>query len=326
MFERFTDRARQTVVLAQEEARRLNHPYIGTEHLLLGLIREGDGAAAKALRRLGIGLPDAREAVVDIIGEGAGAPSGHIPFTPRSKKVLELSLREALQMGHNYIGTEHILLGMIREGEGVAAQVLIRRGADLNGVRAMVLTELSQFGGLRQQRLTPRRTPGAEEALANAQRIAASTPVGSHHLLEALARSEDTLAGKVLASLGVDPETLAAAIDEMGTEGTSDATPEETAARLMELRIEADVAYVVLRDESTVELVRTITQPFDGPLRGDDPAAGSMAGLWQAIVGGLEEIRGRVAPPADDPGAASDRPNIVRQAIQSRFARRKRDR
>src|SRR5476651_1119129 len=184
MFERFTDRARRVVVLAQEEARMLNHNYIGTEHILLGLIHEGEGVAAKALESLGISLEAVRQQVEEIIGQGQQAPSGHIPFTPRSKKVLELSLREALQMGHNYIGTEHILLGMIREGEGVAAQVLIRRGSDLNGVRAMVLTELSQFGGLRQQRLTPRRTPGAEEALANAQRIAASTPVGSHHLLE----------------------------------------------------------------------------------------------------------------------------------------------
>jgi ATP-dependent Clp protease ATP-binding subunit ClpA len=325
MFERFTDRSRHTVVLAQEEARLLNHPYIGTEHLLLGLIREGEGVAAKVLRRFGIALPDVRADVVEIIGEGTESPSGHIPFTPRSKKVLELSLREALQMGHNYIGTEHILLGLIREGEGVAAQVLIRRGADLDRVRATVLSEVGQIGHERH-RLPARRTPGAEEAIANAQRLAASTPLGSHHLLEALARSEDTLAGKVLASLGVDPDTLAATIDEMGTEGTSDATPEETAARLMELRIEADVAYVVLRDESTVELVRTIMQSFDGPVRGDDPAAGSMAGLWQAIVGGLEEIRSRVAPPAHDPNPASDRPNIVRQAVQSRLARRKRDR
>jgi ATP-dependent Clp protease ATP-binding subunit ClpA len=325
MFERFTDRARHTVVLAQEEARLLSHPYIGTEHLLLGLIREGEGVAAKALRRCGIALPDARAAVIDIIGQGAGSPQGHIPFTPRSKKVLELSLREALQMGHNYIGTEHILLGLLREGDGVATQALIRRGADLDRVRATVLSELSAVGS-EQQPVPARRTPGADEAIANAQRLAASTPLGSHHLLEALARSEDTLAGRVLASLGVDPDTLAAAIDEMGTEGTSDATPEETAARLMELRVEADVAYVVLRDESTVELVRTITQSFGGPVHGDDPAAGSMAGLWQAVVGGLEEIRGRLAPPADDSNAASDRPNIVRQAIQSRIARRKRDR
>jgi ATP-dependent Clp protease ATP-binding subunit ClpC len=129
MFERFTDRARRVVVLAQEEARMLNHNYIGTEHILLGLIHEGEGVAAKALESMNISLDAVREQVQEIIGQGQAAPTGHIPFTPRAKKVLELSLREALQLGHNYIGTEHILLGLIREGEGVAAQVLQKLGA-----------------------------------------------------------------------------------------------------------------------------------------------------------------------------------------------------
>src|SRR5690606_14177719 len=132
MFERFTDRARRVVVLAQEEAKMLNHNYIGTEHILLGLIHQGEGVAAKALESLGISLDAVREQVQDIIGQGQQQPTGHIPFTPRAKKVLELSLREALQLGHSYIGTEHILLGLIREGEGVAAQVLVKLGADLN--------------------------------------------------------------------------------------------------------------------------------------------------------------------------------------------------
>jgi len=139
MFERFTDKARRVVVLAQEEARMLNHNYIGTEHILLGLIHEGEGLAAKALTSLGISLQAVRQQVEEIIGQGQQAPSGHIPFTPRAKKVLELSLREALQLGHNYIGTEHILLGLLREGEGVAAQVLVRLGADLNRVRRQVI-------------------------------------------------------------------------------------------------------------------------------------------------------------------------------------------
>ena len=147
MFERFTDRARRVVVLAQEEARLLNHNYIGTEHILLGLIHEGEGVAAKALESLGISLDAVREQVQDIIGQGQQAPSGHIPFTPRAKKVLELSLREALQLGHNYIGTEHILLGLIREGEGVAAQVLVKLGADLNKVRQQVIQLLSGYQG-----------------------------------------------------------------------------------------------------------------------------------------------------------------------------------
>ncbi|MDH4015908.1 MAG: AAA family ATPase, partial [Actinomycetota bacterium] len=147
MFERFTDRARRVVVLAQEEARMLNHNYIGTEHILLGLIHEGEGVAAKALESMGISLESVRQQVEEIIGQGQQAPSGHIPFTPRAKKVLELSLREALQLGHNYIGTEHILLGLIREGEGVAAQVLVKLGADLNKVRQQVIQLLSGFQG-----------------------------------------------------------------------------------------------------------------------------------------------------------------------------------
>ncbi len=147
MFERFTDRARRVVVLAQEEARLLNHNYIGTEHILLGLIHEGEGVAAKALESLGISLEGVRSQVEEIIGQGGSSPSGHIPFTPRAKKVLELSLREALQLGHNYIGTEHILLGLIREGEGVAAQVLVKLGADLSRVRQQVIQLLSGYSG-----------------------------------------------------------------------------------------------------------------------------------------------------------------------------------
>ena len=150
MFERFTDRARRVVVLAQEEAKMLNHNYIGTEHILLGLIHEGEGVAAKALESLGISLDAVREQVQDIIGQGQQQPTGHIPFTPRAKKVLELSLREALQLGHNYIGTEHILLGLIREGEGVAAQVLVKLGADLNRVRQQVIQLLSGYQGKEQ--------------------------------------------------------------------------------------------------------------------------------------------------------------------------------
>jgi len=147
VFERFTDRARRVVVLAQEEARLLNHNYIGTEHILLGLIHEGEGVAAQALESLGISLEAVRSQVEEIIGQGSSSPSGHIPFTPRAKKVLELSLREALQLGHNYIGTEHVLLGLIREGEGVAAQVLVKLGADLSKVRQEVIQQLSGYSG-----------------------------------------------------------------------------------------------------------------------------------------------------------------------------------
>ena len=149
MFERFTDRARRVVVLAQEEARMLNHNYIGTEHILLGLIHEGQGVAPKTLESLGISLEAVRAEVEEIVGQGQSAPTGHIPFTPRAKKVLELSLREALNLGHNYIGTEHILLGLVREGEGVAAQVLHKLGADLERVRQVVIQLLSGYAGAR---------------------------------------------------------------------------------------------------------------------------------------------------------------------------------
>src|SRR5574340_321726 len=147
MFERFTEKARRVVVYAQEEARMLNQNYIGTEHLLLGLIREQEGIAAKALESLDISLEDVHQQVEELIGRGTYVPTGHIPFTPRAKKVLELSLREALQLGHNYIGTEHILLGLIREGEGVAAQVLVKLGADLTRVRQQVIQLLSGYQG-----------------------------------------------------------------------------------------------------------------------------------------------------------------------------------
>jgi ATP-dependent Clp protease ATP-binding subunit ClpC len=172
LFERFTDRARRVVVLAQEEARLLNHNYIGTEHILLGLIHEGEGVAAKALESLGISLEAVRQQVEEIIGQGGSSPSGHIPFTPRAKKVLELSLREALQLGHNYIGTEHILLGLIREGEGVAAQVLVKLGADLSRVRQQVIQLLSGYQG-------SGGPPGEKAGAAAGGSTAEAQPTGS---------------------------------------------------------------------------------------------------------------------------------------------------
>ena len=161
LFERFTDRARRVVVLAQEEARLLNHSYIGTEHILLGLIHEGEGVAAKSLESLSISLEAVRAQVEEIIGQGGSSPSGHIPFTPRAKKVLELSLREALQLGHNYIGTEHILLGLLREGEGVATQVLVKLGADLGKVRQQVIQLLSGYQGPASKGDAPSASTGA---------------------------------------------------------------------------------------------------------------------------------------------------------------------
>ena len=182
MFERFTDRARRVVILAQEEARLLNHNYIGTEHILLGLIHEHEGVAAKALESLDISLESVRGQVEEIIGQGAKPPDGHIPFTPRAKRVLELSLREALQLGHNYIGTEHVLLGLIREGEGVAAQVLVKLGADLARVREQVVHLLATLGevsssasGGESERVVGEPSASRSSVLASRERVNVSS-------------------------------------------------------------------------------------------------------------------------------------------------------
>jgi ATP-dependent Clp protease ATP-binding subunit ClpC len=165
MFERFTNGARKVVVLCQEEARMLNHNYIGTEHILLGLIREGEGVAIKALELLGISLEAVRQQVEEIIGQGKQSPSGHIPFTPRAKKVLELSLREALHLGDNHIGTEHILLGLIREGDGVASQVLVKLGADLDRTRRQVMHLHYVYSSKGPQALSPKPEPSTSAVL-----------------------------------------------------------------------------------------------------------------------------------------------------------------
>jgi ATP-dependent Clp protease ATP-binding subunit ClpC len=328
MFERFTDRARMSIVGAQEEARHLDHNYIGTEHLLLGLLSEREGVAARVLNSFGLTLEAARAEVVEMIGRGGDTtPSGHIPFTPRSKKVLELSLREALSLGHNYIGTEHILLGLIREGEGVAAQILVRRGAALDKVREAVVGELTRMGVPERSAAARRRhTPAADEAIAAAGDLAGSAPLGSQHLLEALARLDGSLAAKVLAELGVDPDDVAAKIDELGIEGTTDVTPEEVAARAMEVRVEGEEVHLVLRDAATVELARSISEKLGGPIRGEDPAT-SLIGLWQGTVSGLQDVRRQITPPEPGPDegeATTGRSAIVRRALQSRLARRRR--
>ncbi|PZG05647.1 Clp protease [Nonomuraea aridisoli] len=168
MFERFTDRARRVVVLAQEEARTLNHDFIGTEHILLGLLKEGEGLGALVLGGCGVEIGHVRGFVEREVGRGATSPGGHIPFTPRAKKVLELSLREALQLRHNYIGTEHILLGLIREGQGLAVQALTDAGADLADVRQRVL---GRVGRGPRDRHGEALHPGASELTERLTRI-----------------------------------------------------------------------------------------------------------------------------------------------------------
>ena len=209
MFERFTDRARRVVVLAQEEARLLKHNYIGTEHIQLGLLREGDGVAARALEAVGIRLDAVRHEVKEIIGKGEGQSVGHIPFTPRAKKVLELSLREALQLGHNYIGTEHILLGLIREGEGVAAQVLVKLGADLNRMRQQVIQLLHGYQGTEPSSGEPGEEP---EHWETSRRMAAQAGIARPARGVSQAQMDSVMAriGDVVTRLDLIAERLAA--------------------------------------------------------------------------------------------------------------------
>ena len=181
MFERFSERARRVMVLAQEEARSLQHDYIGTEHVLIAILEEGDGVAAKVLANLNISAAATRATVLEIVGRGEKSPSGHIPFTPRSKRVLEYSLREAMQLGHNYIGTEHLLLGIIRDGEGVAAQALVKLGADLPKVRQQVCNWLEQ----RQRAQTAVSEFLAEDA-EHSGNFSWATPGRKHHLVSEL--------------------------------------------------------------------------------------------------------------------------------------------
>ncbi|MEZ5408459.1 MAG: Clp protease N-terminal domain-containing protein [Acidimicrobiales bacterium] len=337
MFERFTTEARSIVVQAQEEARLLKHNYVGTEHLLLAMLRP-DLATAVALSTVGIDLEPTRAAVVKVVGEGGSSPSGHIPFTPRAKKVLELSLREAIKLGDNSIRAEHVLLGLVREGEGVAAQVLVQQRAALDQVREAALVQLNRSPGEHPppaMRGAGGQTPATHAALAVARQLAATGPVGSHHLLEALARSPESAAARVLAALGVDAEALAAKIDEVGLDGTTDLTPPEAAARRATVRLEGDAddpaerrVVIELGDEHTVGLVATMIDVVGGPLRGDDPVAGSLVGLWEAVSSELADLAERLAGP-DDPGEGEpeDEPGVlrpVRAAIESRLLRRRR--
>ena len=223
MFERFTDRARRVLVLAQDEARMLEHNFLGTEHILLGLLLEGGGVGAKALQELGADPDGLRARITQVVPTGApGTASGAPPFTPRSKKVLELALREALQLHHNYIGTEHLLLGLIQEGEGVAAQVLVAAGLDLSSVRAKVLALLA---GHAPTNPFGRTTPAGTQLATRARALAGAEAVGSHHVLLGILDDRGSLAARVLGSLGVTREAVEARVREIGVGGTTDDMP-----------------------------------------------------------------------------------------------------
>jgi ATP-dependent Clp protease ATP-binding subunit ClpA len=384
MFERFTNRARRVVVLAQEQARQLNHNYIGTEHLLLGLAKEDDGIAGRVLAAHGMPYEVVRQDVIDKVMIGKGdSPSGHIPFTPRAKKTLELSLREALALNHTYIGTEHLLLGLIREGEGVAAQVLSKH-ADLLTIRSAVLDlvpagdpddgkdKLSavagrvvdmvreRFGGGRAATEEERRvtaTPAAEATVSEAARLAGSGPVGSHHLLLAALADPDSAAARVLADLGVDLDQAKEALRGANVTGTSDEPPEIAGRRQMVIQVTDELVTVVAADPAIVAAAKsalaavnahsaatpaaqtgtaeetataeetpeaeetgtpeettaagepageTATSATATTIRGDHPAATSLAAVWLALNDSLAAIR-RAAEPAhsDEPSQAA---------------------
>ena len=324
MFERFTNPARHVVVQAQEEARGLRHNYIGTEHLLLGLLGEPDGVAARALGRFDMSLAGTRDEVKASIGLGKDPMSGHIPFTPRAKKTLELALREALQLRHGHIGTEHILLGIIREGGGVAAQIMRDHG-DLLAIRMTVLDLLpagQQAPGRRWRRARGphpasagvagesrepdeqtelHTTPAADITLNEAARLAGSAPVGSHHLLLAALADLNTAAARALTTLGVDLVDVREALRNAEITGTSDEPEEEAGRRQMLIRLTEDRLTIEATDEVLLNLGRAAVTALGDKasepdtIRGDVAAAASFSHVWLAIRDALDAIRQRAS-------------------------------
>jgi ATP-dependent Clp protease ATP-binding subunit ClpC len=333
MFERFTDRARKVVVLAQDEARGMQHNYIGTEHILLGLLGAG-GVGARALEGFDMPLDSVRAEVEAMVGKGAAPVSRRSPFTPRAKKVLEYSLREALNLSHNYIGTEHILLGLVREGDGVAAQILREHVGDLLKVRMAVLDlvpagsdstkghrwrrrrlgeaieEAAEMGELRlaEQPEELRTTPAAEASLGEAQRLAGGRAVGSHHLLLAALADPDTVVAKTLVSLGVDLGQAKEALRQADVTGTSDEQPEEAGRRQMRVRVSGEHLTIEASDEIIVGLGRTVLETLGdqagepGTIDGGLPVSASFSDLWLALRESLEDVRRRGAAAASPSG------------------------
>ncbi|MGW1590173.1 Clp protease N-terminal domain-containing protein [Streptomyces sp. NPDC002386] len=322
-FERFTVKARKVVVTAQEEARQLKHAHIGTEHLLLALLEVPDSVAVKVLHQLGYDKETARADIAAVVEPGTEELSGHIPFAPRAKKTLELALREAQQLHHKNIGTEHILLALVREGEGVGAQVLAARIDPISRIRAAVLAALEGSQDLGTGPW-PAGTPATEDTVSTASALAGGAPVGSHHLLEAMLRTENSMAARVLRDLGVDPDTVAAKIDELDPETTADANPEEAAARRMEIRLVDDEVHLILRDPATVAIAKRVTELADGPVAGVGPVAGMFVPLWRSTSQLLSQIQRMLEPePEEEDGSAAGKvAKAVRTVLAPRLRRR----
>jgi Clp amino terminal domain, pathogenicity island component len=320
MFERFTNRARRVVVVSQEEARELGHNYIGTEHILLGLLAAEGGLALQVLQRFGMSLIQVREEVTARVGTGSDPTKARIPFTPRAKKVLELSLREALALHHNYIGTEHILLGLAREADGVGPQIMKAHGADYMAVRQGVLDLLPAAQTTQGRRWLRRRlpaademaevaeagdigeaeelstTPAAEATLARAALLAEPGPVGSHHLLLATLEDPNTAVARTLTGLGVDLDQARAALRGADITDTSDELPADRGRRHMVLRLTDGRLTLEATDPTIIHIARGTFEVLGdqgdepGTIRGDQPAGAGLGQVWQALRDGLEDI------------------------------------
>jgi ATP-dependent Clp protease ATP-binding subunit ClpA len=320
MFERFSARARQVIVQAQEEARLFHHNYIGTEHLLLGMLAEPDGVAHQALTAAGVTREDVRVRVQAAVGMGKRAPAGHIPFTPSSKKVLELGLREALSLHHDYIGTEHLLLGLIRERDGLGARLLSESGVDLLTLRMSVLDLVPPGSGSAETRRRPfwarsrhdlpapseagdvlRTTTATDTSLDEARRLAGDGAVGSHHLLLATLSDSTSAAAKALGSLGIDLDQARSALREVDVAGTTDELPEEAGRRQLVMRVSGSTLVMETADPTLVVAAQGILASSGSQeIRGDDVRSRGFAEVWRAWQASLQATAER----ADEASAA----------------------
>jgi ATP-dependent Clp protease ATP-binding subunit ClpA len=335
MFERFTTGARRVVVLSQEEAARLKHNYIGTEHIMLGMLGEPEEIAFRALTGLGMSLESAREEVAALVPPGSAEPRGHIPFTPRAKKTLELSLREALQLNHDYIGTEHLLLGLTRQGEqaGEDASIgvkVLRQHAALPAIQAAVLNllprvdsesaparrwrraraaGLAEFGLLKGEQPGLNATPATDATLSEASRLAGAQPVGSHHLLLASLTDPGTAAARALATLGVDLDQAKEALRGVDVTGTSDELPEEAGRRQLVIHVTSERLTIEVSDpvlvKAGIEALAALGDQAEPPgtIHGDLPASASLSRAWQAFHESLQDITRRAASFAQEKAA-----------------------
>jgi len=322
MFERFSGSGRQVVVLAQDEARRFNHNYIGTEHLLLGLLAEPSGVARRVLTAAGVTLDNARAQVEAAVGMGKRAPNGHIPFTPSAKKVLELALREALSLRHDYIGTEHLLLGLIREHDGLGVRLLKEADVDLLSLRMRVL-DLAPPGDPAESKRRPfwvrsrheapvvanagdvRTTAATDASLDEARRLAGGGAVGSHHLLLATLSDSTSAAAKALGSLGIDLDQARSALRDIDVAGTTDELPEEAGRRQLVMRNTGSSLVIETTDRALIARADAVFALLGAhEIRGDDERSRGFAEIWRAWQESLQATAER----ADAASAAGPAP------------------